>query len=1076
MSTNTTNTINNRMISYNVCTINLNNISNTNKLNSLKTFVNLMDVDVILFQEVASESIDLYGFEIVYNINHDKRGTAIAYKAHFQCKDVERSIDSRVIKVRLNNNIVICNIYAPSGSSNRSNREHFFNEIVPYYLRGSNEFMILGGDFNSVETVKDSSNDHTSNFSPMLKRLRQGLQLKDAWEVKYGNDREYSFIRGGFGSRIDRIYVSQSLSLNVVDAKYQVTSFTDHKAHIVKVQLPFMGKPFGRGVWNYKSLILQNNENYAEFQQKWRYWSSQRQYYRNWVVWWVEYAKPKVVSFLRWKSRNMYNDFNSNMEFWYYALRQAYNDYLTDPSKISEVNRIKGKMLKLQHDFSAFLARNNEIYFSGEPLSIFHLEQKQQKKNKTRIKSLVIDGRSEENQEAIQFHVVDRIEQLFKSEVVAVNDDFRPEKSIANGSLENEELMMEVGEEEVFLAIKNSASKKSPGMDGLPKEFYTDCWDIIKTEITAVINCMLQGNIEKKMCDGIIVLVKKKNSSNNIDGYRPITLLNFDYKIVSRILKLRLNRLMPSLISCNQKCANPKRNIFEATCSIRDRIVELQHKKRKALLVSFDMEKAFDRVEPGFLFRTLREMNLNTRFVDFLTKVREMSFSKILINGTLSREVKIERSVRQGDPLSMHLFVLYIEPLVQRIAASCSHNLDLINVYADDLSLIVNNLNDLEIIKNHIEHFGLVSGAKLNVSKTKAVEIGFGNMTLPVLQWLKVEEKVKILGIYFSNSIKQMTDDNWTNAINNASFVIRMNQTRKLNLIQKIVFLNTFALSKVWYVASTIKINNKYCAKLKTFIGAFLWQGHGVRVAFNQLVLPKYRGGLSLHDPESKCNSLIIKTFISSNYDNSFIVNQFLNSNANGCNIPSRLVFIKLFAEEIPKLPPIIRNNVSSKAIYDYFIEKKINPEIISKYPNKNWNRIWQNLFAPKVMNSESRSIYYLLINEKIPNMESFYRHGRSSSNLCKECKIAIETLPHIFAECSFTKSFWNLCFAKLKEKNPNKVRYMNFADFQFPELIMFCRSEKKYILECFSKFIMYINNRPVNNRCLIELNDLLID
>lgn len=65
MSTNTTNTVNNRTISYNVATINLNNISNTNKLNSLKTFVNLMDVDVILFQEVESENIDLYGFEVV---------------------------------------------------------------------------------------------------------------------------------------------------------------------------------------------------------------------------------------------------------------------------------------------------------------------------------------------------------------------------------------------------------------------------------------------------------------------------------------------------------------------------------------------------------------------------------------------------------------------------------------------------------------------------------------------------------------------------------------------------------------------------------------------------------------------------------------------------------------------------------------------------------------------------------------------------------------------------------------------------------------------------------------------------
>lgn len=1074
MNTNTTNPSNNQIISYYVATINVNNISNKNKLNSLKTFVNRMELDVVLFQEVESENIDLYGFEIVYNINHEKRGTAIAYKAHFQCTDIERSIDSRVIKIKLNNNVVICNIYAPSGSNNRSNREYFFNEIVPYYLRGSNEFLILGGDFNCVETAKDSSNSNTNNFSPMLKRLRQALQLKDAWEVKFGNNQEYSFIRGGFGSRIDRIYVSHALSLNVVDAKYQVTSFTDHKVHIAKVKLPFLGKPFGRGIWNYKSLVLKDTNNMEEFKQKWRYWVSQRRYYRNWVVWWVEYAKPKVVSFLRWKSRNMYNDFNSNMEFWYYALQRAYNDYLTDPTKIAEINRIKGKMLKLQHDFSAFLSRNNEIYLNGEPLSIFHLEQKHQKKNKTRIKSLIIDGRTEENQENIQTHVVDQIERLFKSEVVATNDDFRPERIISNECLENDELMQEVDEDEVFCAIKNSASKKSPGMDGLPKEFYVDCWNIIKTEITAVINSFLQGSIEKKMCDGMVVLIRKGNPVHSIDGYRPITLLNFDYKIVSRILKQRLNSLMPILVSSNQKCANPRRNIFEATCSIRDRIVELQHKKRKALLVSFDMEKAFDRVEPRFLYNTLRKMNLNAGFVSFLEKVRDVSFSKVLINGTLSREVKIERSVRQGDPLSMHLFVLYIEPLLQKIIHSCSDNLDLINVYADDLSLIVNNLNDLEIVKMHIENFGLVSGAKLNVSKSKAIVIGFGNASLPSVSWLKFEEKIKILGICFSNSVRTMTDDNWTNVVNSVSQCIRLNQTRKLNIIQKTIFINTFALSKAWYVASTIKISNKFCAKLKSLIGIFLWQGHGVRVAFNQLILPKYRGGLSLLDPETKCNSLIISTFMKSNYDNSFIVNQFVHPNTNCNSIPTSLNFVKFLAEEIRNLPTTVRSNVSSKIIYEYFIQNKPNPEITTKYAIKNWNTIWRNLFTPKIMSSESRSIYYLLINEKIPNMESFHRHGRVSSNICRNCNATIETLPHIFAECRISRPFWNLCFVKLQEINLSKVQQMHFSDFQFPELDTLCRSERNKILELFSKFALYMYRKPLNNRCLVELEDLL--
>lgn len=65
--------------------------------------------------------------------------------------------------------------------------------------------------------------------------LKGSFQLEDAWEINFGHNNEYSFIRGGFGSRIERIFVFQSLSFNVVDAKYQVTSFTDYKAHFVEV-------------------------------------------------------------------------------------------------------------------------------------------------------------------------------------------------------------------------------------------------------------------------------------------------------------------------------------------------------------------------------------------------------------------------------------------------------------------------------------------------------------------------------------------------------------------------------------------------------------------------------------------------------------------------------------------------------------------------------------------------------------------------------------------------------------------------------------------------------------------------
>lgn len=1068
----TTNTDTNKLLSYNIASINLNNISNTNKINSLKTFVKLVELDVILFQEVENENLELYGFDIVYNIDHEKRGTAIAVKSHITCSEVERSLDSRVIKLRLNNDVIICNVYAPSGSANRSSREHFFNETLPYYLRNSSDLIILGGDFNCIEKSKDSSNENTSNFSPMLKRLRQALCLNDAWEVLFGNKQEYSFIRGGFGSRIDRIYVSNSLSKNIVDAKYQVSSFTDHKAFIVKIQLPYLGRGFGKGVWNYKPLILEDERNRVEFQQKWQYWASQRRYYRNWLVWWTEYAKPKVISFLKWKSSTIYKDFHSNMEFWYFALRRAYDDYLIDTQKIAEINRIKGKMLKLQRDFSAFLSRNNEIYFSGEPMSIFQLDEKFKKRNKTQIKTIEVGGRQEYRAEVIQEHIVDHFESFFKSSPIEDGRDFRPEKVLAPGNIHNENLMNAATEDEVYHAIKNSASKKAPGLDGLPKEFFMNSWGIIKTEITAIVNCAIDGNMEKKFCDGMIVLVRKKNANNKIEGYRPLTLLNFDYKIVTRIMKERLNKLMPDLISSNQKCANPRRNIFEVTCSIRDRITELQYKKKRALLVSFDMEKAFDRVEPRFLFDTLQAMNVNKKFIDFMKAARDVSYSKILVNGRLSREIKVDRSVRQGDPISMHLFVLYLEPLLQKIIASCSDELDLVNAYADDVSLVINNLNDLEIIKQLFIDYGKVSGAQLNLNKTKAIEIGFGPSISLISDWLNITSSIKILGIQYSNSIRQMTDENWKNVIQNVSVVLQINQPRKLNLIQKQIFVNTFALSRAWYVASVIKLNNKYCAKLKSMIGIFLWQNHGMRISFNQLTLPRKSGGLGLHDPESKCWSLIINTFVTCEYDKSFIVNQFLNQQS--VTIPASFDFVRFLKSELHSIPQQLMDRFSCKLLYDHYISNKQPAEISLKYPNKSWNFIWRNISMSRVINSEEKSIYYLMANEKIPNMDSFFRHGRSSNNLCRHCNVMIETLSHLFSECCSVNLMWAICLENLKKINPRKINSQSFDKFQFPELKEFSQAEREKIVLVFSKYIQYVYSTAPPNRSRNILVEIL--
>lgn len=240
---------------------------------------------------------------------------------------------------------------------------------------------------------------------------------------------------------------------------------------------------------------------------------------------------------------------------------------------------------------------------------------------------------------------------------------------------------------------------------------------------------------------------------------------------------------MSLVISSNQKSANKDHNIFEITCSLRDKIAEPHIKQKKAYLVSFDLEKAFDRVEDAFLLKTMENMGINDSFVDLIRKIRSMSFSRILINGKLSSEIQIKRSVRQGDPLSMHLFVIYLEPLIQKLKHICNGELNFLGSFADDVTVVVDCIEKVEQIKNIFYDFGLISGARLNLLKTECLIIGNGTDLLFQPDWLNVKQNIKILGVLFCNEFKEMIDKNWISVSSSLSKLLWLHKSRNLNKI-----------------------------------------------------------------------------------------------------------------------------------------------------------------------------------------------------------------------------------------------------------------------------------------------------
>lgn len=991
------------MRSYKIATINMNAVTNTTKLDALNSFIRVSELDIVFLQEVALTTLSIPGFNVIYNVDERRRGTAIAVRNYFTFSNIERSLDTRIISIRIKG-VTLINVYAPPGTQNRAARENFFNAIFPHYFYNATETAVIGGDFNCTVNQKDATGENSN--SPMLRRFMNAAEVTDTWELLHQNRVEFSFIRTGSASRIDRILISKNMKEWLRTSHFSATAFSDHKAYIIRTILPALGSTPGRGVWRLQPKIMDLPEVIAELATKWSYWIRQRRNYRSWIDWWLNFGKKKLASFFKWQTSIHNRTFYDTMELYYAMLHSSYDRLQHDHGQLRAVHHIKGLMLNLQRKKSSENRYWGDTYIGQENTSIFHVASRRNRRSETTIQQLQTEHGLLTDEDTIQQNIRDYFENLYSPAQTEQNQQFEPAKRIPADNTANQQVLREISSEEVLHAIRSSCSRKSPGIDGLPKEFFLKAWHIIGREFTFVMNDALNGLAPKEFFDGIIVLVKKKNGDGTIKGYRPISLLNVDYKLLSRILKNRMTELLPLVLSTNQKCSNGRRNIFEANARTLDRICQLKETNGNALLLAFDFDHAFDRVDYGFIASTMEKMNFNPNLINILMQFARNSFSKILINGHLSQEIRINRSVRQGDPLSMLLFVIYLQPLLDKIAAAFPNAV--LNAYADDISMFVENEDELNLVISIFRDFGNVAGALLNVRKTCALMIGMVNLSA-ANAWLLIETKIKILGIHFCQNFEDTVEVNWTEVLKGFQKCLWANNGRCLNLIQKVILVNTYITSKLWYTASIIPLPNKFSGKFISRIGSFLWYGKPwTRIAFETLILPKQRGGLNLHSPPIKARALLTNRLMHIAPDLPFLWS-FIEHNANPpfiSSIPRRYEHIRTVVRETAFLPVAITENPSSSSIYNCFIQRLKDPKIITEAPARVWKKIFSRLHS-KHLSSHQRSTWYMVMHRKVVTNELLHQRGRRIDPYCNNCPGQIDTLEHFLFQCGVKNQIW---------------------------------------------------------------------
>ena len=154
--------------------------------------------------------------------------------------------------------------------------------------------------------------------------------------------------------------------------------------------------------------------------------------------------------------------------------------------------------------------------------------------------------------------------------------------------------------EECTRALKSFKRNKSPGLDGLPYEFYTKFWDLIGPDLVSTFNdSFSKGSLSFSQRTGLITLLYKKNDRFDTKNWRPISLLCTDYKILSKVLTNRLKAVLSSVISDSQSCGVPGRFSGSNVRTIQDIVNFCNVHEKGGAIISLDQEKAFDRVDWG---------------------------------------------------------------------------------------------------------------------------------------------------------------------------------------------------------------------------------------------------------------------------------------------------------------------------------------------------------------------------------------------------------------------------------------------------------------------------------------------
>ncbi|CAC5423427.1 unnamed protein product [Mytilus coruscus] len=696
---------------------------------------------------------------------------------------------------------------------------------------------------------------------------------------------------------------------------YNVTSMSDHSFVIKNLNCTCIER--GPGLWVLNNTLLFNEKYVQRVKDIISQEKESELFHRDFLVWW-DNLKYRIKRY----SQILSSDLAKQNKREYHKLERQINNLcekaasgiVIDIAKLEslklelsnfEIEKCKGAVLRAKAIWAVESDKNTKYFLN--------LEKYKQESNA--IKELLNEnGDTVSDTEGIL-----ELQHSFFSDLYScVTTDENKMSELLNyvtktvNEDDNTMCNDDVTEDELCKAINQLSKNKSPGSDGLTVEFYCKFYSELKYVLLKLFDAIEEeGILSRSMKCGIISLVyKKKGERNFLKNYRPISLLQVDYKILARIMSNRLKSVLPKIISEDQTCCVIGRDISNNISNVRDIMELVERDDLEGYFLKLDQANAFDRVSHTYLLEVLKKFGFGDRFVKWIS-----IFYNVNIKG-----INIPNSNKIG----------------------------LIYQHADDTTLSLCNKESIPEVFKEFDLYNKATGAKINRQKSEILCLG--TATLSVVEkdhiGLKVcEDYFQLLGVFIGKNRKMCDEMNWKNKIVKIKSLLNIWLLRRLTIHGRVSVINSLMLSRFWYALFVTALPEWAYIEIKRLCLNFTWKNRCHLVKYNCIVDDKSRGGLNVADIKFKIYAFRLKFlgrllddeyevlwkytfkyFVSSIYDMKLCHNVFYTVIPN-CELKKLTVVYQEFFQALNCIRKKIEFPLSVENIYDQPLF--VNPNIV---------------------------------------------------------------------------------------------------------------------------------------------------